>query len=591
MTPDRGSRAGIAVDDRVLHAQVQALLGGYRGSFVASLLAAAGYAVLYGWLLRDPRLLGWFALRLVSLAFYRRLTVQSPTDTPASRQWLRWYLAAYLYHGLVWALVPWLFMPADAFVPNLFTVLLLVLLCAGGLPAVVPHWSAVLAFLLPILLSLIGALLWRAADLRYLFLALSVLLYLVMALRIARQHHWLLTESLIMRFENQALTEQLSEQVQLARHASEEKTRFLAAASHDLRQPVHAIGLFGAVLERELLDHPQHANALRLMRAVDALGQSLDAMLDVSRLDAGVVEPSLADIPLNPVLQSLGQMFAGEAEQRQLQLRVRATPLWVRSDAELLQRLLANLIDNALKYSRRGGVLVVARARGPQVWIDVVDTGIGIATEHREQVFAEFFQVGNPGRDRSRGLGMGLSIVRRLSDLLAHPVQLHSRPGRGSRLRVVLPAAPRGLAPAPADEPTAPAVPTAAPGLRLLLVEDEDDVAVAMAAWLHAHGIELVHAATPAAARQCLAQADAAKRPFDALICDLRLAEGADGLALAQQLRDQRGAALPTLLITGETAPEPLQRVGEAGLPVLFKPVTASALLEALARLLQRALY
>jgi signal transduction histidine kinase/CheY-like chemotaxis protein len=584
MTPDHGSRAGIAVDDRVLHAQVQALLGGYRGSFVASLLASAGYAVLYAWLLRDPRLLGWFALRLVSLAFYRRLTAQSPTDTPASRRWLRWYLAAYLYHGLVWALVPWLFMPADAFVPNLFTVLLLVLLCAGGLPAVVPRWSAVLAFLLPILLSLIGALLWRAADLRYLFLALSVLLYLVMALRIARQHHRLLTESLIMRFENQALTEQLSEQVQLARHASEEKTRFLAAASHDLRQPVHAIGLFGAVLERELLDHPQHANALRLMRAVDALGQSLDAMLDVSRLDAGVIEPSVADMPLNPVLQSLGQMFAGEAEQRQLQLRVRATPLWVRSDAELLQRLLANLIDNALKYSARGGVLVVARARGSQVWIDVVDTGIGIAAEHREQVFAEFFQVGNPGRDRSRGLGMGLSIVRRLSGLLGHPVQLHSRPGQGSRLRVVLPAAPRGLPPAPADEPAAP---TATPGTRLLLVEDEDDVAVAMAAWLRAHGIELVHAATPGAVSQLLAQADAAGRPFDALICDLRLADGADGLALARQLLDQHGAALPTLLITGETAPEPLQRVGEAGLPVLFKPVTASALLEALARLLQ----
>ncbi|MFT4194248.1 sensor histidine kinase, partial [Ottowia sp.] len=446
---DAPAQAPAPLADRVLQAQVAALLGGYRSAFVVSLVVSFSYAAVYGWLARDPLIWGWLALRLGSLAFYRALTAAATATPEASRRWLRLYLWAFLYHGAVWGLVPWLFMPAGDFVASLLTTLLLTMLCAGGLPSVAPSWPAVLAFVLPIMLSLIAALLWRAGDPREDFLALCAVLYLLMALRTGRQHHRLLTESLTVRFEKEDLADELARQAAIAERASAEKTRFFAAASHDLRQPLHAIGLFGAVIERELHGHPQHANTQRLMRAVDALGSSLDTMLDVSRLDAGVIAPDLADQPLNPVLQALGAIFMSRADERGLQLRLRATPLWGRTDGELLQRLLANLIENALKYTPRGGVLVLARARGAQVWIDVVDTGIGIAPEHQEPVFAEFYQVGNPGRDRSRGLGMGLSIVRRLSLLLGHPVQLHSRPGRGSRFRVVLPAAPAAPAPGP----------------------------------------------------------------------------------------------------------------------------------------------
>lgn len=578
-----GSRA--PVGERVLQAQVNALFAGYRGAFFISLLVSISYAVLYRWLTGDARIWGWLALRGFSVAFYLGLMTLPRVTPQDSRRWLRLYLWAFVYHGAVWGLVPWLFMPPHDFLTSLLTALLLIMLCAGGLHSVVPSWRAVLAFVLPIMLSLIVALLVHAEEARDFFLALCAGLYLLMALRTGRQHHLLLTDSLLARFENQALTEQLAEQVRVAQLASDEKTRFLAAASHDLRQPVHAIGLFGAVLEHDLRAHPLHANAERLMRAVDALGHSLDTMLDVSHLDAGLVEPAIAATPLNPILQALGQVFAGKAEERSLQLRVRATPLWVRTDAELLQRMLANLVENGLKYTSDGGVLVLARARGMQVWIDVVDTGIGIAPEHREQVFAEFYQIGNPGRDRSHGLGMGLSIVRRLSRLLGHPVSLHSRPGYGSRFRIVLPVAPIGPEPARRRDPGSLLAPPsdAAPATRVLLVEDEDDIAHAMAALLHAHGMTLTHATEPGQAEQFMAEAREAGRPFEAVICDLRLAGGASGLTLALQLRSQGGIAVPTLLITGETAPEPLQRVREAGLPVLFKPVAAQALLEALA--------
>lgn len=573
------------VGERVLQAQVGALFAGYRGAFFISLMVSISYAILHAWLVGDARIWGWLALRGFSVPFYLGLTALPRTTPSECQRWLRLYLWAFAYHGIVWGLVPWLFMPPHDFLTSLLTALLLIMLCAGGLHNVVPSWPAVLAFVLPIMLSLIAALLLHAEEARDFFLALCAGLYLLMALRTGRQHHLLLTDSLLARFENQALTEQLAEQVRMAQLASDEKTRFLAAASHDLRQPVHAIGLFGAVLEHDLQAHPLHANAERLMRAVDALGHSLDTMLDVSHLDAGLIEPAIAATPLNPILQSLGQVFAGKAEERTLQLRVRATPVWVRTDAELLQRMLANLIENGLKYTPKGGVLVLARARGMQVWIDVVDTGIGIAPQHQEQVFAEFYQIGNPGRDRSHGLGMGLSIVRRLSRLLNHPVALYSRPGCGSRFRVMLPSALAGQEPSRRQEPNAAQAPAldAMPATHVLLVEDEDDIAHAMATLLHTHGMTLTHATTPEQAEQFLVRAREAGHPFEAVICDLRLAGGANGLALALKLRSQGGGTVPTLLITGETAPGPLQRVREAGLPVLFKPVAAQALLEALA--------
>jgi len=235
-------------------------------------------------------------------------------------------------------------------------------------------------------------------------------------------------------------------------------------------------------------------------------------------------------------------------------------------------------------------VLVVARARGGAVWIDVCDTGIGIEARDHDAIFREFYQLDNPGRDRRRGLGMGLAIVQRLARLLQHDVRLHSRPGRGSCFRVVLGAA----ASAPPDPESGPAEPY--PDLasighrplprRVLLVDDEDDIASAMQSVMQDAGVHLARASDPDTARQHCLRAQARGEPFEALICDLRLADGVDGLVLALALRAEYADAagpLPTLIVTGETAPDPIQRVRASGLPVLFKPVSAATLLQALA--------
>ncbi|MBU7574039.1 MAG: hybrid sensor histidine kinase/response regulator [Hydrogenophaga sp.] len=579
--PDTGD----LTQQRVLREQVAALYATALSSTIADAVLAWALCALFWWQLRDPLVFVWLGLHTIQVLRYPLIHAyfRDPQAAARSAFWARRQWRELLYYSATWGLAPWLFMPADDMPMTTLLMLIMLGLISGGVPSVAPRWASVLAFVLPMMAGLISALLWRG-DTTHLFLAACAGIYTGAMLHFARRQHLLLTASLQMRFEKEALAEQLAGQMAATQRASEEKTRFFAAASHDLRQPLHAIALFGAVLDKELQGQPTHTHAQRLMGAVHSLGTSLDTMLDVSRLDAGVIEADVQDVPLSTVLQALHPSLASRAEERELQLRLRATPVWVRTDPHLLQRLLGNLIENAIKYTAHGGVLVVARPRGAQVWIDVVDTGIGIAPEHADRVFDEFYQVDNPGRDRTRGLGIGLSIVRRLSQLLDHPVRLRSWPGHGTRFRVTVPRAK------PTPEPTLyrrPATLAASQALprRVLLVDDEADITDALSAFLQTWGVASETARDEDGAALALQAAAARQEPFDALLCDYRLAEGADGLAASQRLRARFGQALPVLLITGETAPDRLQRVRDSGVPVLFKPVDPERLLQALALL------
>jgi signal transduction histidine kinase/ActR/RegA family two-component response regulator len=575
---------------RVLREQVAMLYATSLSSTITGTLLACALSGIFYWRLHDPWALAWLGLNFALLlrrplyaAYYR-----DPEAAQRSQFWATRHYRLIAVYSAVWGLAPWFFMPQDDLAMTSLMMLVMLGLASGGVPAVGARWPSLLCFVLPMVSGLIAALVWRGSGL-YLALAALTAIHLAATLDFARQQYRMLITALTSRFEKEALAEQLTRQSDLIQRASDEKSRFFAAASHDLRQPLHAIALFGAVLEKDLQGQPQHTNATRLMRAVNVLGMSLDTMLDVSRLDAGVIEPELQPVALNTVFQAVNQVFASVADAKGLQLRLRASPLWVQTDPQLLQRLLSNLVDNAIKYSPQGGVLVVARARGASVWIDVVDTGIGIAPDQLDPIFNEFYQVNNPGRDRAQGLGIGLSIVRRLSDLLRHPVQVYSRPGRGSRFRILLPSAP-AQPPSGATATTLSALPQthSAPldlPRHVLLIDDEADIGDAMTALLTSHGIRLhaVHDETQAAAAFGIAAREGTG--FDAMLCDYRLANGADGLDAALRLRQRFNPDLPVLLITGETAPARLQRVRELGVPVLFKPVAAEALLAALAKI------
>jgi signal transduction histidine kinase/CheY-like chemotaxis protein len=580
---------------RVLREHVASVYAAYNASvFVHFGLGAALGAAMY---VHQPRLwiLAWMAAHLsFGLVLFFMPRWHDGVPLADTTRWARRHSRTVTAVSMATATAPLLFIsPGDLPVTSVVTVVIIGN-CARAMQLLWPLKPALYGYTLPMMLSLIAALAWQGDALHF-FLAVFSLGYLLFTLRVGDQQHKLLTDSLVLRFENEALAAQLGKQIAVAERASAEKTRFLATASHDLRQPLHAIALFGAALENELREHHGGRNAQRLMRAVNALGNSLDTMLDVSRLDAGVVMPAVGPVSLDALFRSLNHMFAAQAEQRQLQLRVRASGLWVRSDPQLLYRMLSNLVDNALKYTARGGVAVRARSRGDMVWIEVLDTGIGIAPEQHERVFEEYYQVQNPGRDRAQGLGIGLSIVQRLSRLLQHPVQVKSRLGGGSRFRIRLPAA----APLVADvEPATPAFRSTAASpeamshatrARILLIDDEAEIREAMTGLFHAHDLAVDAVASETEAVEMLGRPDAQERPFALLMCDYRLSNGDNGLDVGLRLQRRFGLQAPLMLVTGETSPERLQHVRASGVPVLFKPVNAAALLRALADVVPKA--
>lgn len=283
--------------------------------------------------------------------------------------------------------------------------------------------------------------------------ALVSVVLLVGALLVRRQvrEMTIMTTQLAASHENleervRAATTELAGQKDAAERANAAKSRFLAAASHDLRQPLHALSLFSADLQRQvrsgtLNELPRLAEQISVSTAM--LGDMLDSLLDISRLDVAGIKPDRRPIALQPVFERIASAFRRAAKDRGIMLRFRRTPLWVDSDPILLERMISNLVSNALRYTSAGGrILVVARRRGEQLQIEVRDSGIGIAKEHQAAIFAEFFQVGNTAREHNKGLGLGLSIVDRLARALDIQVALRSRLGEGTTFSLLVPGSP-----------------------------------------------------------------------------------------------------------------------------------------------------
>lgn len=384
---------------------------------------------------------------------------------------------------------------------------------------------------------------------------------------------------LVSRAERGSLVEALRRQKGLAEQASRDKSRFLAAASHDLRQPMHALGLFAHALEQSELDGAQRRVVQNLNRCIEALDRSFNALLDVSKIDAGVVTPELQAFELRDVFRRLHMQHVGRAEERGLQLRFAPGARMAVSDPALLERLLGNLVHNAIKYTRHGGVLVVARGQGDHMAIEVWDTGSGIAAADLPHIFDEFFQCARGGRDRTEGLGMGLAIVQRLAALLDHPIEVHSRLGRGTVFRLRVPQRVAGLAEEEVDGFEVDTVPPLQGRAgTLLLIDDEEAIREACRLLLGCVGYTVLTAATVAnAVRLARERGD----EIDAVVSDLRLHHGEDGLEAVEAVFQALGRRVPALLVTGDTVVDEVRRVHACGHKVLFKPVQPRDLLEA----------
>lgn len=356
------------------------------------------------------------------------------------------------------------------------------------------------------------------------------------------------------------------------------KSKFLASVSHDLRQPVQSLVLFVGVL-RERLKGAQVEGVLGgIEHSVEALRLTLDALLDVSRLDAGIIEPKIDILPLGPLLAALGHEYGTRAQAFGLRLRCVATSATVRSDPVLLERMLRNLIENALRYTTRGGVVVGCRRRGEQVVLSVCDSGIGIAPENQAAIFEEFYQIGNPERDRAKGLGLGLAIVERLGRLLGHQVSLRSRPGHGSCFTIAMPAA------APSARPSPPAVAEgdAVRNEMVMVIEDEELVRESLNEALTTWGYDV---ATAGSIAEAVAKVASSERYPALVISDYRLRDGEIGPAAIEAVRKRCGTAVPGLIITGDTAPERLKEARAAGFALVHKPFSTQSLRDMVASL------
>ena len=371
--------------------------------------------------------------------------------------------------------------------------------------------------------------------------------------------------------------------------ASQAKTRLLATASHDLRQPLHALTLFSDGLANGETDPTRLQRIGHMRECVESLDRLFSELLNLSQLDAGALQPQWSNFALDTLFDEISRNFRPVAEQQGLRLVVRKTDAWVRSDYVMLSRILNNLVSNSLRHTLEGGVLVGARRRGRSIRIDVWDTGVGIDQEHQQRVFEEFYQI-DPQRQHGaiRGMGLGLATVQRLAALLNARVQLTSAPRKGTCVRITARATQPliGASEAESGPPEGREAGTQAGGLEgvsVLVIDDERSILEGLQVVLSNWGAQVLAAQTRA---EALALADHWERAPDVVVSDLLLHGGDNGLAVLDALAAHpRGIGEHTarLLVTGETKPDRLREVAAAGVTVLYKPVSPRALRQAIA--------
>lgn len=394
-------------------------------------------------------------------------------------------------------------------------------------------------------------------------------------------------EGLVITFTNISERKDIASALEAAKaeadRANIAKSRFLAAASHDLRQPLQSLTLLQGLLERQVESAKGKALIARFGQVLFTITGLMNTLLDINQIEAGVVVPQIVSFPVNDLLKRIRDDFLPNAQIQQLELRVVRSSRVIRSDPRLLEQIVRNLISNALKYTKRGKILIGCRQRQGKLAIEVWDTGIGIPQEHLQAIFQEYHQINNDARERNRGLGLGLAIVQRLGTLLGHAIGVRSRLDHGSVFAIEV-ALSEDLAHAPGQ----PAARLPIEGLQgrkghLFVVEDDPTVSDLLAMHLSGEGHRVdVFVDGPSA---LASQASPGMRP-DLLLADYNLPNGLDGLSLAREMRQSHGAAFPVIILTGDVSAQTLQRISAAGAIHRNKPISIRELSETVQSLL-----
>ncbi|MEY4767006.1 MAG: hypothetical protein RI907_3679 [Pseudomonadota bacterium] len=568
---------------RVLQAQMTLVDRNLPLSYLTSVLISLLSCLALQTVLSNPNVWWWGLMQVVAggAAVWVRRWLPSPNQLDTTRAYAHWVRRLALLMGLSWGAMA-LFI--DPHQPLTLTIVIGVLggMTAGATAALAACWSVAMAFWLGSTLPLIVALLAGHDWLLWLFGA-AVSVYLSAIATFGFFTAQTTRQAIRLGFENDGLVRRLRDQTQRAlearqlaesaladaEEANRAKTVFLASVSHDLRQPMHAMGLVLGALSRAGLTPKQQTLLGQAQASALATGDMLATLLDFSKVDAGVVKPHAQPFNLQQLFSRLERELAPMAEAKGLVFRVRDTSAVLHSDASMVELILRNLLLNAIRYTERGGVLLACRRQGGLASIEVWDTGIGIPAEQHEAVFREFHQLGNPERDRNKGLGLGLAIVQGLARALSVEVTLASRPQRGSVFRLQLPFSRQTWWDEPIGLPEEPDL----HGVKVLLIDDDEHVCAAMRDLLATWGCLCETAACEEQAVMRLTQFEP-----DVVLTDYRLRGHRTGLQALHRVRAAMGRDVPAAIVTGDTAGERLREADASGLVLMHKPVPAERL-------------
>ncbi|MCG7201222.1 ATP-binding protein [Marinobacter pelagius] len=531
--------------------------------------------VLVLWNQADRALLsGWFVLVLVGIGSRYLLTsaYQKHAVTPANAApWHRRLLLLQVYLGALWASAVFLFADTVSVPHQVFMITLALILGIGSISAGA-HWLPLYySYGMPIKGALVAHFI-SLGEVAWFALAMMVAFAILAAYSFANKLNSIVRSEMHLRLETADLADQLKQRSRELQTAIRAKSRTLATASHDFRQPLHALSLFFDALKHA--DSPKEEQRIlgRIEASLDAMRRMFDALFDISRLDANIVQPEAEDFDIEFFLVQLKEEFQEKAEQKNLTLRLHARPAVVRADRTLLERVMRNLIANAIRYTRSGGVLISARPRQDSVLVQVWDTGVGIPREARRRIFVEFEQAHPSPHDdeRDKGLGFGLAIVKKLCELMELPLDMRSNDGRGSVFSLTMPLGDQARV-RHQDEPPAEGT-WQASGHHILVIDDDRYVLNAMHTLLNRWNFKVTSVSSLADALQ-----QTKERP-DLVLSDFSLKGGQNGVEAIRTLRERYGSTLPGIIITGASTSQQLQEVENSGLRMVHKPVSPARL-------------
>ena len=573
-----------------------ALAGNLAGMGVVTMLfwRTVAPGLLLGWLLAASLL---WTIRLERTLRFRRARVES---LDAWRQWRAMWTAGILVSGALWGWTAWVFYTRGSGIAQTGLVISIYTLCIAAIPvmAAQPRMYSVYASLCFVPMTLRVATAGEAHDLQ---LAGILVLIFGSSLLLLRNYRQAFLRIIALKLQadgllgevrrEKALAEAARQDAETARRAS---AQFFGAASHDLRQPLHALGLFAQVLSQR--DHAPEVRRLvdHVSASVFALESLFSQILDIHRIDGGGVRVDIRNFTVSEVWEPVRLHFEPMAFEKGLALRFRGGSQRVRGDPVLVERIVRNLVSNALRYTEDGTVLVGARRNGDTVRLQVWDSGVGMTTTEQARVFEPFYRVPGQGHtgESDHGLGLGLAIVKRLAEAQGATIEVHSQPGRGSVFTLELPAAsPTSTMPITQLTPVIePASAVTLAGRSIVLVEDDAAVRTALLALLSDWGVR-VHAfdGLSSCATWCAEwAAQSTEPPPDLLIVDHQLGSDGDGREVVAMMRRRFGLGLRAIMVTGNTAPELLRAAANEDFTLIYKPVQPSGLRGAIAeKLLQ----